>query len=129
MVKESDSAIAIYNAAELPLRTGAEMLRQAKEVRDAPSQAQKNRLSTTYGIKGVSLLSNLKSLHFPLSFPYDFMHLIWENVIPNLILLWTGEFKGLDEGTGDYEFPSSVWEAIGEATAAAGSTIPTTFGA
>ena len=128
-VKESDSAIAVYNAAELPLRNEAEMLRQAKEVRDAPSQAQKDRLSMAYGIKGVSLLSNLKSLHFPLSFPYDFMHLIWENLIPNLISLWTGKFKGLDEGTGDYEFPSSVWEAIGEATATAGSTIPSAFGA
>ena len=128
-VKESNSAIAVYNPAELPLRTEAEMLRQAREVRDAPSKGQKGCLSTAYGIKGVSLLSNLKSLRFPLSFPYDFMHLIWENLIPNLVSLWTGEFKGLDEGNGEYKFPSNVWEAIGEATATAGSTIPSVFGA
>ncbi|KAF8904553.1 hypothetical protein CPB85DRAFT_1376903 [Mucidula mucida] len=56
------------------------------------------------------------------------MHLIWENLIKNLILLWTGEFKGLDTGDGDYVLPKTVWEAIGEATAAAGSTIPSAYG-
>jgi len=40
-VTESDSAIAIYDAAALPLRTEAEMLRQAKEVRDMPNKTQK----------------------------------------------------------------------------------------
>jgi hypothetical protein len=98
-------------------------------VRDASSKAQKDRLSKVYGIKGVSVLSNLKSLSFPLSFPYDFMHLIWENLIPNLVLLWTGGFKNLDEGVGEYQFLPKVWDAIGAATAGAGATIPSVFGA
>jgi len=128
-VAESESAPAIYDAANLPLRTEDEMLRQARAVRDASSKTQKSRLSKAYGIKGVPLLSNLKSLSFPLSFPYDFMHLIWENLIPNLILLWTGGFKGLDEGVGEHQFLPNVWESIAAATAAAGSTIPSAFGA
>lgn len=127
-VEESESAIEKYDAAELPLRTEEEILHQAREVRDAPSKTQKKHLSKIYGVKGVSLFSNLKSLSFPLSFPYDFMHLIWENLIPNLILLWTGKFKDLDEGVGQYEFQPNVWDAIGVATAAAGSTIPSVFG-
>ncbi|KAJ7719554.1 hypothetical protein DFH07DRAFT_869619 [Mycena maculata] len=57
------------------------------------------------------------------------MHLIYENVIKNLVLLWTGNYKGLDEGTGEYELNPTVWEAIGAATSAGGSTIPTAFGA
>ncbi|KAJ7131920.1 hypothetical protein C8R46DRAFT_924112 [Mycena filopes] len=57
------------------------------------------------------------------------MHLIYENVIKNLVLLWTGAYKGLDTGTGDYQLQPTVWEAIGAATAAGGSTIPTAFGA
>ena len=105
------------------------MLGQAQEVRDASTKAQKGRLSKAYGIKGVSVLSHLKSLSFPSSFPYDFMHLIWENLIPNLVLLWTGEFKGLGEGTGEYKFQPKVWEAIGVATAAASGTMPSVFGA
>jgi hypothetical protein len=128
-VAEFESAITVYDAAKLPLRTEEVMLRQAREVRDARNKGEKDRLSTAYGIKGVSIFSYLKSVSFPLSFPYDFMHLIWENLIPNLVLFWTGEFKGLDEGDGDYRLQPKVWQAIGAATAAAGSTIPSVFGA
>jgi hypothetical protein len=127
-VEECESAIAKYNTAELPLRTEEEILHQAREVRDASNKAQKSHLSKTYGVKGVSLLSNLKSLSFPLLFLYNFMHLIWENLIPNLILHWTGKFKDLDEGIRQYKFQPKVWEAIRVATAAAGSTIPSVFG-
>jgi hypothetical protein len=128
-VRNSQNEVARYDPAALPLRTEAEMLHQAQEVQDAPSDAEATRLSKAYGIKGVPALSYLKSLTFPLSFPYDFMHLIWENCIPNLILHWTGEFKGLDDGVEDYQFSKQVWEAIGTGTAAAGSTIPSAFGA
>ncbi|KAI0309125.1 hypothetical protein OF83DRAFT_1072534 [Amylostereum chailletii] len=57
------------------------------------------------------------------------MHLIWENTIKNLVLLWTGCFKGLDEGSGSYEIESTVWDAIGAASAASSSTIPGCYGA
>ncbi|KAI0755878.1 hypothetical protein BC629DRAFT_1296691 [Irpex lacteus] len=56
------------------------------------------------------------------------MHLIYENLIPNLVLLWTGEFKGLNEGTEQYRLDGTVWEAIGKATADSGSTIPSSYG-
>jgi hypothetical protein len=105
------------------------MLQQANKVQDATSNAEKMRLSKAYGIKGIPLLSRLKSLSFPRSFPYDFMHLIWENLIPNLILHWTGDFKGLDEGEEEYEIVPKVWQAICAAGAATGSTIPSAFGA
>jgi hypothetical protein len=127
-VKRSQSAIKRYDPAALPLRTEAEMCSQAQEVWDAANKTQKGRLSKKYGIKGVSILSHLYSLSFPLSFPYNFMHLIWENLIPNLVLFWTGNFKGLDEGTGEYKLQPKVWEAIGAATTAAGATIPSVFG-
>ena len=56
------------------------------------------------------------------------MHLIWENLIPNLVKLWTGTFKGLSQGTGSYQFSPTVWQAIGKATAQTGATLPTIFG-
>ncbi|KAK0184583.1 hypothetical protein F5146DRAFT_1169568 [Armillaria mellea] len=56
------------------------------------------------------------------------MHLIFENVLTLLTLLWTGQFKGLNEGTESYQIPSNVWDAIGQSTAAAGLTIPGAFG-
>ncbi|KAJ7256046.1 hypothetical protein C8J57DRAFT_1075207 [Mycena rebaudengoi] len=56
------------------------------------------------------------------------MHLIWENLIKNLTLLWTGEFKGLDEGSGEYELSKAVWEAIASRTHSASDTIPSAYG-
>jgi hypothetical protein len=128
-VKNDDTITHIYDPANLPLRTPADFLETARAVQMAPTTAQSNILAKKSGIKGIPILSYLPSLFFPYSFPYDFMHLIFENVMKNLILLWTGEFKGLDEGTGQYHLMPKVWEAIGTATAASGSIIPSAFGA
>lgn len=118
-----------YDPLNLPLRTHEEFMRQAKEVDFAINKAESERLAKFYGIKGMPALSVLSTLSFPRSFPYDFMHLIWANLIPNLILFWTGTFKALDHGNEGYFLTTDVWKAIGKATAAAGRTIPAAFGA
>jgi hypothetical protein len=110
------------------MRTHDELLSQADEVQSSLTNTNASDLSKTYGINGISILSYLPSISFPSSFPYDFMHLVWENLIPNLVLLWTGSYKGLDQGTESYELSKAVWEAIGEFTAASGSTIPSAYG-
>ena len=56
------------------------------------------------------------------------MHLVWENLIPNLVLLWMDSFKGLDQGSERYSLQKTVWEAIGQTTAASGSTVPSAYG-
>ena len=91
-------------------------MEQAQEVQSALTNATSEELATKYGIKGLPLLSALSSLSFPISFPYDFMHLIWTNLIPNLILLWTGNFKDLDHNDEGYILAPKVWQAIGAAT-------------
>jgi hypothetical protein len=105
------------------------MMDQAHLVQFAASGADSERLAKEFGIKGISVLSRLSSISYPISFPYDFMHLIFENVIKNLTLLWTGQFKGLDEGSERYQLSKTVWDAIGADTAASGSTVPSAFGA
>lgn len=55
------------------------------------------------------------------------MHLIWENLIPNLVQLWTGKFKEHDHTDKPYVLAPSVWDAIGEASASSGKTIPSAF--
>ena len=117
-----------YDPSTLPLRDHASFLEQATIVQSATTNKDFDSLSTKLGIKGVPLLSALSSLSFPTSFPYDFMHLIWANLIPNLILLWTGKFKDLDHDGQDYVIMPTVWNAIGEATLQAGATIPAAFG-
>ena len=124
---DNNGEIRNYNPAELPLRTHEQFLDQARHVQLAPTSAEEQRRAKACGIKGIPVLSHLPSLRFPTSFPYDFMHLIWENLLPNLILLWTGKFKGLDEGSEFYELGHGVWEAIGEATKDSGSTVPAAY--
>jgi hypothetical protein len=128
-VQGDDTAVKVYDATNLPLRTHGEIMEQGRQVDASRTNTEADRLSKEYGVKGVPVLSHVPGISFPASFPYDFMHLIWENLIQNLVLLWTRKFKDLDEGSGSYELPPKVWEAIGAATAAAGSTIPSSFGA
>ena len=95
----------------------------------APNNITHEWLAKQYGIKGILVLSFISSISFPSSFPFDFMHLTWENLIPNLIEFWTGMFKDLDHQGKDYVIELHVWNEIGAATAACGATIPATFGA
>ncbi|KIY60656.1 hypothetical protein CYLTODRAFT_363809, partial [Cylindrobasidium torrendii FP15055 ss-10] len=127
-VLANDDAIKVFNATNLPLRTHTGLLAQANEVANAATATQADALATQYGIKHVPLLSTLHSMSLPTSFPYDFMHLIWENLVKNLVLLWTGEFKGLDDGGGSYTISKAIWEAIGQSTAATGDHIPSAYG-
>ncbi len=96
---------------------------QAKAVESAPTGIQREELAKAYGIKGIPLLSALGSLKFPQSFPYDFMHLIWENLIPNLVLFWSSRYKGMDEGE-PYVLSPHIWQAVGTTSAAVTRTIP-----
>ena len=128
-VKNNDTVTHVYDPANLPLRTHADFLDTACTVQMAPTTAQSDTLAKNSGVKGIPILSYLSSLFFPYSFSYDFMHLVFENVMKNLIILWTGEFKGLDKGTGQYHLMPKVWEAVGTSTTASGSTIPTPFNA
>lgn len=128
-IRSSCTAVKKFDPLQLPRRTHEEMMQHARQVQLAPTTAEAERLAKQYGIKGIPVLIFVSLLSFPKSFPYDFMHLIWENVIKNLILLWTGEFKGLDVGLEDYELGESVWNAVCQAGANSGSFIPSAYGA
>jgi hypothetical protein len=95
----------------------------------APNNVTRDLLAKKYGIKGTPVLSSISSISFPSSFPFDFMHLIWENLIPNLIDFWTGTFKNLNHENRGLLYREHIWEEIGAATAACGATIPSAFGA
>ena len=117
-----------YDPSNLPLRTHEQFMAQANEVQSAETNAQSERLATEYGINGTPLLSILDSLMLPLSTGYEFMHLVFENLIPNLTLLWSGNFKGLDTDQ-PFVLSKTVWETIGATTAASRSTMPSSYGA
>ena len=104
-------------------------MQEARNVEMALDNTEPDDLAKIYGIKGTPILSSVSSISFPSSFPFDFMHLIWENLIPNLIDFWTGKFKHLGHEGEGYLIEEHIWEEIGAATAACGVTIPSAFGA
>ena len=110
------------------LRSHQTMMQQAREVEEAPTKEQAGALAKGSGIKGRSVFSTIDSIFFPSSFPYDFMHLIWEGVIKTLIQLWTGDFKGIDEGKEEYQIDPQLWKMIGSETAESSKTIPSSYG-
>jgi len=118
-----------YDASNLPLRTHEAFLEQADEVETAPNNVTRENLAKRYGIKGRPVLSCTSALSFPSSFPFDFMHLIWENLLPNLVLFWTGDFKELNHAGNNYVIESQVWKEIASVTVACNATIPSSFGA
>jgi len=103
-----------------------ELMRQTKEVDQAPTKTAADSLAKKYGIKGIPILSFLDSIALPQSFPPDFMHIAWENVIRSLVARWTGEFKALDQGVECYELGRD-WKTIGAIGASSGPTIPSTY--
>jgi hypothetical protein len=111
-----------YDPSNLPICTHDRLLKQASKVEMASTTTKHDECAKKYSIKGVPVLSCISSISFPSSFPFDFMHLIWENLIPNLIEFWTATFKDLDHASKDYIIEKRVWEEVGAATAACGAT-------
>lgn len=127
-VSHSRPGATSFDPYNLPLRSHDQFLSQARNVVATQVDAEQKALAMETGIKGVPVLSLLSSLSFPTSFPYDFIHLVWENVVKTLADLWCGEYKGLDDGKEDYQLGKTVWEAIGKACKTSGDTVPSAFG-
>ena len=98
-----------------------------RQVQQALTNAEAERLAKEYGVKGVPVLSFIRSVQLPWSFPYDFMHLIFENLMPNLIQLWTNDFKDLGTADDPFVIRPNIWREVGEATASSSPTIPYSF--
>jgi len=101
---------------------------QAKALESACTETQQEELAKASGIKEVPLLSALSSLRFPQLFLYNFIYLVWENLILNLVLFWSGSYKGMDEGQ-PYVLEPHIWQVVGSTSAEASKMIPSSFGA
>ncbi|KAL7271540.1 hypothetical protein RUND412_005694 [Rhizina undulata] len=70
------------------------------------------------GISSWSVLLELRSIHFPRSFPADVMHMVLINITSLLFKLWTGDKLSFDKpGTGgesEYVLPHHMLADIGE---------------
>ena len=116
-----------WDPQHLPLRRHDDFVASATRIAAATSKAAKERIAKETGIKGLPGIRRVKSLDYARCIPWEWFHLLLENVIPNLVDLWTGQFKGLDVGNEDYQIAQHIWEEIGWETAAAIKHIPASF--
>ncbi|KAF7334036.1 hypothetical protein MVEN_02309100 [Mycena venus] len=116
-----------WDPRDLPLRTDDSFQAVLNEIDDAVLLGDKKNLAKYHGIKGLPALRRVGSLDRARSYPWDCMHLFFENIIPNLVKLWSGKYKGLDTGREDYEISDEVWTKIWEETADAIKNIPSDF--
>lgn len=110
-----------------PFRTHKQWMDAVNYINAAEYQQERKNRSRDTGIVSLAITSFMPGVRFPISFPYDLMHLL-ENTISNYVLLFCGNFKGLDSGSEDYVLSEAVWKEIGETTTAANKLIPSQFG-
>ncbi|KAF8691635.1 Transposase family tnp2, partial [Rhizoctonia solani] len=98
-----------------------------KAIKQAPTPAVQQELVKLYGLNAWPIFLHLKSIDLATCAPYDAMHLLFKNLVPNMIQHWFGKFKGLDEGSGNYFISENNRKAIGELTVKAVPTTPLYF--
>ncbi|KAG9089763.1 hypothetical protein FRC07_012261 [Ceratobasidium sp. 392] len=103
------------------------MLFYYNEISRAERVGERNRLQQEYGVNGRPVFARLGSIDLANCAPYDMMHLIFLNLVPNLVEFWKGEFKWLDHNDKAYVIGGNVWQVIGELTTKAVRTIPSQF--
>ena len=112
---------------DLPLRSHGEFIHALEMMNNASTQKEHDDLAKKHGIRGEPALRQVKSINYAISAPWEWMHLFLKNVVPTLVRHWTGQFKGLDSGTGSYEIEHQIWDEIGAETAAVVKEIPSAF--
>ncbi|CCO36635.1 hypothetical protein BN14_10777 [Rhizoctonia solani AG-1 IB] len=116
-----------YDPLNLPLRMHVDYLEQALHIGASNNNTTEARRSRCTGINSLSPLARIASLDFAVSFPHDFMHAMFENVVPMLLDLWTCTGKWAKFGLSDkeYHLHPDVWAEIGKACAASVNLINT----
>ncbi|KAG9081193.1 hypothetical protein FRC07_014592 [Ceratobasidium sp. 392] len=110
------------------MRSHADFLQRYEALDNLANQpGRRKAYAKAFGINGRPIFAQLTAFDLAKCAPYDIMHLLFENLVPNMIKHWTGEFKKLDQGTGNYQLSKEVWKEIGVLTEQATCTIPAAF--
>lgn len=116
-----------YFPESLPLRTAPQMLQQLQQLRNEQCVTYRERLSKDFGINGESVLNSIPGFNRILGYPHEYMHLLFENIIPMLICLWKGDYRGVDNSEQPYVISPENWEIIGRLTAESNRSMPSSF--
>ena len=116
-----------YDPERLPLRTTAQVIQQLQEIRQETRLTARDQLTTKFGIVGESVLNSMPGFHRILGYPHEYMHLLFENIIPMLVCLWKGDFRDVDNASQPYVISAENWEKIGRLTVESNRYIPSSF--
>ena len=84
-----------WNPANLPLRKHEHFIDVADQLQSLTTAKAEKDLAFDEGIKGLPALHRVGCLDFARSFPWDIMHLFFENIVRILVNFWTGNSKAL----------------------------------
>ncbi|KAG8905503.1 hypothetical protein FRC00_013220 [Tulasnella sp. 408] len=108
------------------MRTHQQVLEALKEIAEARTKKEKERLQTFWGLTGKkSYIFHFPGADFVSSTPFDFMHMMLTNNTKNYTKILQGKFKTFDSD--DFVLPAAVWTEIGNEIVAANRTIPAAF--
>ena len=116
-----------YDPKSLPLRTETQILAQIQQLRDEPRVTYRDRLATEFGVNGESVLNSMPGFSRIMGYPHEYMHLLFENIVPMLICLWKGDYRDIDNSEQPYVISNENWETIGRLTEESNRSIPASF--
>ncbi|KAG8728070.1 hypothetical protein FRC10_005363, partial [Ceratobasidium sp. 414] len=116
----------LFPPGDLFLRTHESFLLCYDEL-DTAEGGERHRLAQECGLNRRPMFARLGSIDLSSCAPYEMMHLIYENLVPNMVIHWKGTFKWLDHEEEVYPIDGDVWEVIGRLTAEATRTVPAQF--
>ena len=108
--KRGDRHRFLLDPLNLLLQAHGDWVDATTQLANATLTKERNALAMELGIKGMPMLKRIGSLNYACGVPWDFMHLLFKNVVKNLIYMWMGKFKGLDAGREDYIIPQVIWQ-------------------
>ena len=115
-----------YDFSNPPLRENV------REVVRAVATANSDEYRTRFGINRASILLELRSIHFPRSFPIDIMHCVLLNLTETLFKLWIREKLSFEKDAppseDDYHLSRASLKAISKSLATARGDIPSYLG-
>lgn len=97
------------------------------ELTQAETVAEYKQIQQEFGVTCVPILGLLPSIDIVKSFPYGLMHLLFENLAPNMVDHWKGTFKKLSPAGSPYILSDDTWKKIGEETIGSIRTTPSTM--
>lgn len=111
---------------DLVMRDHGTFLHCYRTMEEARTDRERKDLAIECGLNSRPLFDRLGSIDLACCAPYELMHLLFENLVPNMLQHWKGIFKWLEDDPAS-RVSDADWQQIGILTQQATRTIPSQF--